>query len=289
MTELELHEFRRAKWRLDGRPVRTLDDAREFLESVGFCLLYPVRPAVLAPTFIGAYAGSDENLPTWQHAYADPRAGEASDLMVRLLREKSAFEANLFPETSFLIAASLFPYIYGLIGDRNPRQQPKSGTRSEYSPLARDVFEAIRQHGKISKPSLREVLGGDPSAAALDRALNELWARLRITRVDYSREQGASWDTLYRWAPEPVRAGINISVPEALSALVSKYLDCVVAAEQSTVEDFFSRLVPKSRVRDSIHAMLAAREFGFVSVGNKSMLQIAPPRESTHPRHQRRA
>ncbi len=288
MTELELHELRRARWRLDGRPVRTLDEAREFLDSVGFCLLYPVRPPVLAPTFIGAWVGSDENLPTWQHAFADARALEAIELMVRLLREKSAFEANLFPETSFLIASSLFPFVYGLIGDRNPRQQQhKAGTRSEYSPLARDVFEAIRQHGKISKPRLREILGGDPSSAALDRALNELWARLRITRVDYSREEGASWDALYRWAPEPVRAGINISVAEALSALVSKYLDCTVAAEQSAVENFFSRLVPKSRVRDAINAMLAAREFSFVPVGNKSMLQIAPRRENTRP--QRRA
>jgi len=33
------------KWRLDGQAVRTLDDARGFLESVGFCLMYPMRPA----------------------------------------------------------------------------------------------------------------------------------------------------------------------------------------------------------------------------------------------------
>ena len=64
MHEQQLQELRREKWRLNGRPVRTLEEAREFIESVGFCLLYPQRPAVLAPTFVGAYKGSDEKLPT---------------------------------------------------------------------------------------------------------------------------------------------------------------------------------------------------------------------------------
>jgi 23S rRNA pseudouridine2605 synthase len=279
MTEYELHQARREKWRLAGEPVRTLEEARAFIESTGICLMYPVKPPLLAPTFIGAYAGDDEHLPTLQHAFADPRAQEATELMVRLLREKAAFEANLFGETNFLVAASVFPYLYGLVGDHNPRQTVKPGKHSEYSPLARDVFEAIRTHGKISKPRLREALGGDPSGPALDRALHELWSKLRITRVDYTREEGASWDALLRWAPEPVRRGLHMSAPEALSALVSKYLDGVVAAEQTEVEEFFSHLVPRSRVREAINALLSARELSFVTVGKKTMLQITPRRQ----------
>jgi len=34
MTDPELLQARMQKWRLDGQPVRTLDDARAFLESV---------------------------------------------------------------------------------------------------------------------------------------------------------------------------------------------------------------------------------------------------------------
>ena len=44
MHETQLQELRREKWRLNGQPVRTLEDAREFIDSVGFCLLYPQRP-----------------------------------------------------------------------------------------------------------------------------------------------------------------------------------------------------------------------------------------------------
>lgn len=287
MTEQELRQARREKWRLDGRGLRTAEEAREFMESVGLCLLYPTRPALLAPTFLGAYAGTDDGLPTVKQAFADARARQAIELMVRLLREKTVFEASIFGEAGFLVSATAFPYLFGMIGDKNPRQRPQPGGRSAYSPLARDAFEAIRTHGAMSKKTLREVVGGEPSESALDRALNELWSRLRITRVDYSPEEGVKWDALYRWAPDRVRAGIHLSLPEALSALLSKFLEAVVAAEQSEIEDFFGHMVPKSRVKEAINALLAARELSLVSFGKRAMLQVAQKREAYVPRPRR--
>jgi 23S rRNA pseudouridine2605 synthase len=280
MTEQELQQARCERWRLDGRGMRAVEEARDFIESAGMCLLYPVKPPVLAPTFLGAFAGTDEELPDAKHAFADPRAREATELMVRLLREKSVFEANVFGEAGFLVSATAFPYLYGIIGDKSPRQAPKPGAHSDYSPLARDAFEAIRTRGAMSKKRLQQTLGGEPSGPALDRALNELWFRLRITRVDYTPEEGARWDALYRWAPERVQRGLHLSQPEALSALVSKYLEAVVAAEPGEVEEFFGRVVPKSRVREAINALLAERELSLVTIGKKSMLQVAVKREA---------
>jgi len=280
VTEQDLQQQRREKWHLDGLGARTHEDARAFLDDVGFCLMYPQKPMPLVPTFIGAFVGSDDALPTVQTAFSDPRAGEATELMVRLLRSREAYEANLFGENGLLVAASVFPFFYALVGDRSPRQTAKPGTRSEYSQLALDTFEVIRQHGPIPKQRMMNVLGGDVSGAALDHALRELWGRLRITRVDYGPREGASWDALYRWSPEAVRAGINLSVGEALSALLSKYLDCVVAAELGEIEEFFGHLVPRSRVRDAVNALLSAREFEFVPIGSRSLVRMAPPREA---------
>jgi hypothetical protein len=280
MTDQDLQQLRSEKWRLDGKPIRTIEEARAFVETVGFCLMYPVRPTMPVPTFIGAFVGSDNRLPTWQHAYSDPRALAATELMVRLLRERAAYEANLFNENNaFLVAASVFPYFYALVGERNPKLAPKQGPRSPYSPLACDAFELIRRDGPISKPKLQEALGGSVSLAALDKALGELLAKLRITRVDYKPSEGSFWDLLYRWAPDAVREGVGLSVQEALSALLSKYLDCVIAAEQSELETFFGNFVARSRVKDAVNALLAARELSFVHVGGRSMLQITPAKE----------
>ncbi|MGA9498243.1 MAG: hypothetical protein WBV41_20440 [Terriglobales bacterium] len=280
MTDAELLHARAQKWHLDGQPVRTLDEARTLLESVGFCLMYPTRPAILVPTFIGAWVGTDDKLPMRQQAYNDPRAKEATELMVRVLRDKAAFEAPLNDENNaFLLAASVFPYFYSLVGERNPKQPPVTGPRSPYSPLACDAFEIIRKRGPISKSKLGEMLGGSVSNAGLDRALSELWAKLRITRVDYSVAEGSVWDELSRWAPEVVREGVGISVPEALSALVSKYLDCAIAMDEGEVENFLANFVPRTRVKEAIHALLSARELSFVHVGSKSLIQVTPPKQ----------
>jgi 23S rRNA pseudouridine2605 synthase len=252
---------------------------------VGFCLMYPLRPALLVPTFIGAWVGADDKLPTRQHAYNDPRAKEATELMVRALRDQAAYEAPLIDENNaFLLAPSVFPYFYSLVGERNPRQPPTIGPRSPYSPLACDAFEIIRRRGPISKTKLGEMLGGSVSNAGLDRALSELWAKLRITRVDYTAEEGSVWDELSRWAPDVVREGVGISVPEALSALVSKYLDCVIAVDEGDVENFLANFVPRTRVKEAIHALLSARELSFVHVGSKSLLQVTPPKQAYVPK-----
>jgi hypothetical protein len=277
MTDLELQQLRREKWRLDGRAIRAIEQARAFLADVGVCLMYPRRPALLVPTFIGAYVGSEDRLPGWQHAFADPRAAEATELMVRLLRERSAFEANLFEENNgFLIAASVFPYFYALMGERNPKLPPRAGTRSQYSQLACDAYAVIQREGPIAKLKLLERLGGGLSTAALDKALAELWSKLRITRVDYKANDGSVWDLLYRWAPDAVKEGVGLSVAEALSALVSKYLDCVIAVEQAELETFFGNFVARSKVKDAVNALLAARELSFTHVAGRSMLQITP-------------
>jgi hypothetical protein len=274
MTDLELQQLRREKWRLDGKAVRTIEQARAFLEEVGFCLMYPHRPALLVPTFIGAFIGSDDRLPEWQHAFKDPRAAEATEMMVRLLRERSAFEANLFEENNgFLVAASVFPYFYALMGERNPRQLPRLGANSQ---LARDALAMIDREGPIAKQKLLERLGGGLSIAAVDKALAELWSKLRITRVGYQTSEGSVWDVIYRWAPDAVKEGAGISVVEALSALVSKYLDCVIAVEQAELEVFFGKFIARSKVKDAVNALLAARELSLVDVSGKSMLQITP-------------
>jgi len=284
MTPDELVQLRREKWRLTGKPVHTLDDARDFIEANGFCLTYPSssQPPLPLPTFIGAWYGSDEHLPR-HRAFLDPQAREATDLMIRLLRARSAYEVNLGDENnSLLLSAAVFPYFYGLVGERNPRQAPKPGPRSPYSQLACDAYEIVHRKGPISKLKLQEDLGKGISAPALDRALAELWSKLRITRVDYHEREGASWDVLQRWAPDAVSEGVNCSVNTALSALLSKYLDCVVAADSTELETFFGNFVPRSKVREAMNALLDARELSFVPVGNRSLIQItqAPVRRS---------
>ncbi len=131
MTENELIDARRRRFHVAANPVRTIEDARAFLHDVGFCLMYPLRHPFAAPiaTFVGAYAGTDERLPYAQLAFADPRAEQATELMVRMLREKSAFESNLFEESPLLISAELFPYLLHLAGRQDADRASEADRR----------------------------------------------------------------------------------------------------------------------------------------------------------------
>src|SRR5262249_16440763 len=112
MTDQDLQQQRAHNWRTAGNAISTLEDAHAFVESVGFGLMYPERSLPLLPTFVGAYAGSAEGLPDVKHAFADPRTQPATELMVRLLRQRQAYEMSLFAGTGLIVSASLFPYFY---------------------------------------------------------------------------------------------------------------------------------------------------------------------------------
>src|SRR5258708_39905105 len=89
---------------------------------------------------------------------------------------------------------------------------------------------------------LLEEVGKGISVPALDRSLAELWSKLRITRVDYSESEGASWDVLQRWSSEAVSEGVNCSAGEALSAVLSKVLGCVGGRRHPGCGMFFWRV-----------------------------------------------
>ena len=130
---------------------------------------------------------------------------------------------------------------------------------------------------------MQEALGGAFLWLRWTRLWASCWPKLRITRVDYKLPEGSYWDVLYRWSPEAVREGVGLSVQQALSALLSKYLDCVVAADQTELESFFGKFVARSRVKEAVNALLAARELSFVHVSGRSMLQITPEKEAAIP------
>jgi hypothetical protein len=57
----------------------------------------------------------------------------------------------------------------------------------------------------------------------------------------------------------------------------------VIAVERSELESFFSNFIARSKVKEAVNALLAARELSFVPVGGKSMLQVTPVKAAAAP------
>jgi uncharacterized protein YcaQ len=274
MTELELQHLRREKWHVDGEPVHTLEQARQFVDSVGMSLLYPLGPMPLIPTFVGAIAGSDRNLPERKNAAANAHALQAQELLTRMASSKSVFQAQFGTET-LLLSPTVFPYYYALASDRNPRQPIRRRAGGKGSPLVEHAFRELEEHGPLTLKQLQEMLGGSLSESAIGHALHELWTALKITPVDHDADAGERWDVYFRWAPHEIEEAVRVSDAEALSALISKYLDAVVAATQEEIENFFSPIVSRTRVAQVIRALLDAREFVYTPSENRTLITVA--------------
>ena len=278
MTERDLWRERRARWRLSAESkIRTAADAAAFLADVGLCLMDSPPTALVLPTFAGA-CGAEDGSPAAPQAAHEPQNSPAREFVPPMLRERSAFEAPFGEDNILLLSPEVFPYFYAVAGEREPARalEPPSA-RQPRSQLVRDAFRLIHQHGVMSKQSLREHLGAQVSEVATDRVLRELWQRLLIARVDHKPAEGALWDTLGHWAPEVAKQAAGISLAEGLSAVLSKYLDAAIAAEQAAIEALFSDFSSRARIREALQALLAAREVSFVQVGRKTMLQVKQP------------
>lgn len=275
MTEQDVLTARHKRFHVANNPVRTIEDARKFLNDVGFCLVYPLRHAFPAPlpSFMAAFVGTTENIPYQHIAFADPRAKEATELMVRLLRAREAFEVDFHEDSALLVSAELFPYYYALVGQKGDSDlTPKLTGSQAVSNLALDIYRAIEKHGAVTKSQLRDQYlnrGASISDAGMDRALHELWATLKITRTDYSPEEGSRWDLLSRWAKKEVNLGARINAPMALSAVISRYLQGVVAAEEREVEEFISRIATRRGAVETFRALIATREIRIVAQGDE--------------------
>ena len=280
----ELQNKRRQRWHQDGNAVRTFEAARDFLEDVGLCLMYPAARSSPAPIFIAAWLGRAERVPSARLAFSDPEAVDAEDMRLRLLREHVAYEWP-FGESVLLIAPSIFPFFYTLASDREGRQQPTWAAGQKLSKLARDTWaEFQRPPQPLSEQALRQQVGKGVTESALDRALHELWQRLRIMRLDRSPKGGDLWASVSHTSAKKIRASEQLSVPSALSALISKYLYTMIAAQQNDIETFFSPLVSVTKVRDALNALLAAREITTTQIGSHTMLEITPPKVTAAPR-----
>ncbi len=284
MTELELQHLLREKWRIDGEPLRTLEDAREFIDSVGMCLMYPIRPAPVLPIFLAAFIGSDVKLPERKTAFSDARAKQAEELVWRLLRQKAAFAAQLSGEM-LIVSSESFPYFYALGSDRQPKKPIHSRARGKASPLTEHAFRKLEERGPLTRAQLQEQLGGALSEAGLDRALQELWAALKIAPTDHNPETGYTWDTYHHWATDAVNEGVRLSDAEALSALISRYLEAVIAATQEEIEAVFSPFTSRTRVAEVVRALLGAREFAYTPSETRTLITVAdtPARNTPQP------
>jgi 23S rRNA pseudouridine2605 synthase len=270
LNQQQLQIARAALWRQNATSILTYDDAAHWLDNINFCLFLPrhTQLPAPAPSFVEACMGTVRALPP-----ADAIA-PAMDLTIRLVDAGHVIPLNLLgtfsEQPDFLITPDVLPWVVAVRGDRQWKTAP---TGRGIAPIVLRTWEALDKQGAQTAVEIRELLGRELTEAAVLRALIELWTTLRAAPA-YTAGQPTRWSLLKdRYAPQLATAA-NTGQPTALSALLSIYLRSAVAATGEEAEIFLSPLTARSRIRDVVHGMTAARQFGTMSVGTHTLLFV---------------
>lgn len=276
-TASQLAATRLALWHHDEQPLFTLDLLREWVNTCGL-VLYSPRPhlAAPAPTFVEAVLGSAKPSPTLQEL-EQPRI-----LSARLIAEGAVIPLHLSGSPTgagtetpdFLASAAVLSYIFTLRGDKAWKQPPVTSGAAKVSPLALATYNLLASKGRLTVTELASELANEVTEAATLRALTELWGHLRVLPVLQGDGSATLWELTTTRYSRQIKAGVNAGVPTALSALISLYLGQALLPLEEDVEIFLSPLAARSRIREVVRALIAARQLDSLVIDGKSRLYI---------------
>jgi 23S rRNA pseudouridine2605 synthase len=278
----QLAVSRTQQWHQNGEALLTFENVRSWINAAGLALFAP-RAAQLpapAPSMVEAVLGAANSAPT----LADTEPARA--LLARLIAEGAAVPLSLLGNPTgvgtetpdFIAATAVLPYIFTLRGDKSWKLPPETSGASKVSPLALATFTLLTERAKdpipgLSAYALATQLGKEVTETAVLRALTELWQHLRVLPIP---QEGAAtlWELTTTRFTKLLKAGSNAGQPTALSALISLYLGQAIVATEEEIELFLSPLAARSRIRDVVHALLAARQLETIAIEGKTVLHV---------------
>jgi hypothetical protein len=228
--------------RTPERRLRTVDEARAFVDEVGFCHFWPIK-GIETTNLFHAIAGRVRPVPM---AHDDPDISKCWGWKDQSLDKRWWYYGKLLRRRATMVSLDLLPTFYALsenYGDlRDYLEEYRAGTMTAE---AKGIYEALLEHGPLDTVRLRREarMSAEATKARFERGLVELQVGLKVLPVGVA-EAGAwryafVYDILQRHFPDLPAQARSIKRGEARCALVRRYLDSVVFAHRSMVGKVF--------------------------------------------------
>jgi hypothetical protein len=238
--------------RIRARRVRTMDDAAQFIDAVGFCLLFATTQRIELPSLFEAVKGRrDAHIDEWDHD-SDLVWGWKNDLPAT----RRAYYGKAMTGKPIFISLTMLPNVIALIAPDNLTVEYQRGRISQASKRVYDTLSAI---GPTPTVALREATGLDN--ARYHRALDELQRALVILPVGATLERGAwhsqIFDLVSRWFPRPFERAQKIDADAACRAVVRRYVETVITTQTSMIARVFA--LPRDQIATTVDILAARR------------------------------
>jgi hypothetical protein len=228
--------------RTPERRVQTVEEARAFVEEMGFCHFWPIKDVEM-PNLFHAIAGRVRSVP---NEHGDPDISKCWGWKDASLDQWWWYYGKLLRRRATLVSLDLLPAFYACsenYGDLHDYlQEYKDG---KMTAEAKQLYEALLEHGPLDKVRLRREarLMSDSAKSRVDRALVELQVGLKVIPIGVA--QAGAWnyafvyEILQRHFTDLPAQARPIGRDEARRVLVKCYLDNVVAAERAMIAKVF--------------------------------------------------
>ncbi len=228
--------------RTPERRLRTAEEARTFVEELGFCHLWPIK-GVEMPNLFHAIAGRARLVP---RKHGDPDLSRSWRWKDEALGRRWWYYAKLLRRRATLVSLDLLPTFYAVSENFGELTDYLDEYRDGLlSAEAKDIYEALLEHGPLDTLRLRREarMTAGSAKSRFDRGLTELQVGLKVLPIGVA-EAGAwnyafIYELLPRHLPAVPEAARALSRSASQQALIQRYLDNVVAAERQMVRKAF--------------------------------------------------
>jgi hypothetical protein len=234
LEQLRDRRFRRLP-RLRVHNERT---ALQFVDDVGFCLVFTNRTQQLPCLWVAVCGRRDPIFP--EHSHHDPELMLTWNLKDLLPARRRVYYGKLLLGKPGMVSLAHFPDFYALHGPAHDEQYLYDYENGLLSRAAKHIMDALAErHPQTTKELKRGTrLDGPKSRPLFDQAIAELQRKLYITMIEARYEPTFTyvWDLLEVWLPKPVARGRRIPHREAIYRLTRQYLSVVYYATLTQIE-----------------------------------------------------
>jgi hypothetical protein len=221
------------------RRIQTIEQARAFVEEMGFCHFWPTQ-GVEMPNLFHAIAGRVRAVPD-EHNDAD--LGKCWGWKDEALDKRWWYYGKLIRRRATMVSLDLLPAFYACsdnFGDmeHDYLDEYRDGRLSLEE---KNIYEALLENGPLDTVELRKKarLANDSVKYKFDKTMTELQAKLKVLPVGVAPVGAWRYAFIYeivaRWYPDLSDRARPISRREAQKTLVMRYLQNVVAATRQEI------------------------------------------------------
>jgi len=247
MTKIISQEWIAAKreynyHRTPERRVQSIEEARAFVDEVGFCHFWPIK-GVETPNLFHAIAGRVRLVP---NEHGDPDGSKCWGWKDEALGKRWWYYGKFLRRRATLVSLDLLPALYACsenYGDLDDYlEEYRAGTMTAE---AKRIYEALLEHGPLDTIRLRREarMSAESAKSRFERALVELQVGLKVLPIGVA-EAGAwryafIYEIVQRHYPDLPERARRIKRSEARRTLVSQYLSNVVATDRKMIAKVF--------------------------------------------------